>query len=135
MNTIKSVYNKLFKEETQLASHEVELSSVEDLKKFVASAIAEQKKFADLQKKYDALNKQKENLIISVQGVEKEVRDTLNKGTKTYQDFLAKAKELGIEASAINNADVKDAKMYGDILENLKKDLDSMKKKLGYSGI
>lgn len=135
MNTMKSVYNKLFKEETQLASHEVELSSVEDLKKFVASAIAEQKKYADLQKKYDALNKQKENLIISVQGVEKGVRDTLNKGTKTYQDFLAKAKELGIEASAINNADVKDAKMYGDILENLKKDLDSMKKKLGYGGI
>ena len=115
--------------------HNVELASVDDLKKFVSNAIAEQKKYADLQKKYEALNKQKENFIIEVQGAEKEVRDTLDKGTKTYQDFLAKAKELGIEASAINNADVKNAKMYGDILENLKKDLDAMKKKLGYSGI
>jgi hypothetical protein len=32
MNTTKSVYNKLFKEETQLASHEVELSAYTDFK-------------------------------------------------------------------------------------------------------
>jgi DNA repair ATPase RecN len=31
MNTRKTVYNKLFKEETQLAKHEVELALVDDL--------------------------------------------------------------------------------------------------------
>ena len=33
MNTEKIVFNKLFKEETQLAKHEVELSNVDDLQK------------------------------------------------------------------------------------------------------
>jgi len=33
MNTQKSIYNKLFKEETQLASHEVELNAIDDFKK------------------------------------------------------------------------------------------------------
>jgi hypothetical protein len=32
MNTRKTVYNKLFKEETQLAKHEVDLSLVDDIK-------------------------------------------------------------------------------------------------------
>ena len=32
MNTRKTIYDKLFKEETQLAKHEVELSLVTDLK-------------------------------------------------------------------------------------------------------
>ena len=35
MNTTKSVYNKLFKEETQLASHEVKLALIDDLKQMV----------------------------------------------------------------------------------------------------
>ena len=30
MNTTKSIYNKLFKEETQLASHEVSLGIIDD---------------------------------------------------------------------------------------------------------
>jgi DNA repair exonuclease SbcCD ATPase subunit len=33
MNTRKTVYNKLFKEETQLAKHEVELGAAQDLEK------------------------------------------------------------------------------------------------------
>jgi len=33
MNTRKTVYNKLFKEETQLAKHEVELGTSQDLEK------------------------------------------------------------------------------------------------------
>ncbi len=31
MNTLKTVFGKLFKEETQLASHEVELGAIDDL--------------------------------------------------------------------------------------------------------
>lgn len=33
MNTRKTVYNKLFKEETKLATHEVELGVIEDISK------------------------------------------------------------------------------------------------------
>jgi len=33
MNTQKSIYNKLFKEETQLASHKVELGYLQDVQK------------------------------------------------------------------------------------------------------
>jgi hypothetical protein len=33
MNTLKTVFSKLFKEETQLASHEVDLASIQELKK------------------------------------------------------------------------------------------------------
>ena len=33
MNTRKTIYNKLFKEETQLASHEVELALINDIMK------------------------------------------------------------------------------------------------------
>jgi|SanBayMetagenome_1026888.scaffolds.fasta_scaffold36604_2 hypothetical protein len=40
MNTTKSVYNKLFKEEaTELASHEVHLNSIDDFKKAVQNVM------------------------------------------------------------------------------------------------
>jgi uncharacterized protein YukE len=35
MNTTKSIYNKLFKEEVQLESHKVELALIDDLKQIV----------------------------------------------------------------------------------------------------
>jgi hypothetical protein len=44
MNTKKTVYNKLFKEETQLAKHEVELGIIQDDIKKVQAA---QKEFED----------------------------------------------------------------------------------------
>ena len=43
MNTRKTVYNKLFKEETQLAKHEVELGLMDDINKLKATLIAEWK--------------------------------------------------------------------------------------------
>jgi len=38
MNTTKSVYNKLFKEETQLASHEVALGALQEIEKELITA-------------------------------------------------------------------------------------------------
>ncbi len=38
MNTRKTVYNKLFKEETQLAKHEVDLALVDDIQKLQVTA-------------------------------------------------------------------------------------------------
>jgi len=37
MNTLKTVFGKLFKEETQLTAHEVELASIQELKKIIYS--------------------------------------------------------------------------------------------------
>jgi len=42
MNTRKTVYNKLFKEETQLAKHEVELALIDDFKKLKSETILAQ---------------------------------------------------------------------------------------------
>ena len=39
MNTRKTVYNKLFKEETQLAKHEVELGAAQDLEKELVNIV------------------------------------------------------------------------------------------------
>jgi hypothetical protein len=48
MNTQKSIYNKLFKEEsTELASHKVELGIYEDAQKAYKTAIADRKKAND----------------------------------------------------------------------------------------
>jgi hypothetical protein len=53
MNTLKTVFGKLFKEETtNLASHEVELGAIQDLEKLILSA----------QKDLDAFNKSSKEL-------------------------------------------------------------------------
>jgi hypothetical protein len=52
MNTRKTVYNKLFKEETQLAKHEVELGAIQDLEKLIENA----------QKDLDTFNKSSKEL-------------------------------------------------------------------------
>lgn len=54
MNTLKTVYGKLFKEETQLASHEVELANINDFNNLATSADNVLKKFNDA---YSALQK------------------------------------------------------------------------------
>lgn len=101
MNTLKTVYGKLFKEETQLASHEVELALVDDIKKLNDLTETEAKKFVDTFKK-----------IFS------ELDTTINAGEKYYQNaskyesLLAevdkKSKELGL--NALDNPIYKKAK-------------------------
>jgi hypothetical protein len=101
MNTLKTVFSKLFKEETKLASHEVELALVDDIKKLNDLTEAEAKKFVDTFKK-----------IFS------ELDTTINAGEKYYQNaskyesLLAevdkKSKELGL--NALDNPIYKKAK-------------------------
>jgi polyhydroxyalkanoate synthesis regulator phasin len=101
MNTLKTVFGKLFKEETKLASHEVELALVDDIKKLNDLTEAEAKKFVDTFKK-----------IFS------ELDTTINAGEKYYQNaskyesLLAevdkKSKELGL--NALDNPIYKKAK-------------------------
>ena len=83
MNTLKTVFGKLFKEETQLASHEVELGLVQDITK-------------DLNTVSDSLTSIKPALL--------KIEDLLIKNSKTVEMALkavqrveTTAKELGID--------------------------------------
>jgi hypothetical protein len=111
MNTTKSVYNKLFKEEaTELSSHQVELASATDLPKLYGNAVSMNKDiYGDTFRRVDALKavlKKKEDdaikMIADVDGA--------------MIDFAKKAKDLGI--------DPKTAPLYSDA----KKELDDLYK-------
>jgi lipid II:glycine glycyltransferase (peptidoglycan interpeptide bridge formation enzyme) len=90
MNTQKSVYNKLFKEETQLASHSVELATINpaDYQKKAADILDKANKFAakanaSLVSNYDdATNK--------IKAVGKELE-------KEFDVLQSKAQELGLD--------------------------------------
>ena len=90
MNTRKTVYNKLFKEETQLAKHEVELGAIDDLQIAVkAPKIKDQivKLANELAIVADDLGKLK-NDFIKLQGMAKELgADNVENTAKTLAEI------------------------------------------------
>ena len=101
MNTLKAVYEKLFKEETKLASHEVELALIDDIKKLNDLTETEAKKFVDTYKKIFS------QLDITINAGEKYYQNA-----SKYESLLAevdkKSKELGL--NALDNPNYKKAK-------------------------
>jgi glycyl-tRNA synthetase alpha subunit len=96
MNTLKTVFGKLFKEETQLASHEVELADFADIKTQIDRAETEYKKILDYTNKIYALKQEaKKNTSV----------ETLNKIyselTSDRNNFITKVKALGIDETKI----------------------------------
>ena len=108
MKTIETVYNKLNKAKTELATHKIELGLVDDLKKITSDASKIEKntrtnnkesfRLRDVQKEID---EQKRNLI-------KELTNDIKKGDSIYKKLnstLEKAfkisKELGINTNEI----------------------------------
>jgi hypothetical protein len=101
MNTLKTVYSKLFKEETtNLASHEVELGAIQDLEKLIANA----------QKDLDLFNKNSKELKTLAKSVVA-TGDSFRVSTKSIGDLgmvLEKQfKELGL--NYLENPTVKKA--------------------------
>jgi len=86
MNTLKTVFGKLFKEETQLASHEVELNAVVELQKGAAKIGGQ-----ILSLEMDILSKANDMKKLSTQ---------YENFIKQFREFEVKAKELGIDAVA-----------------------------------
>jgi hypothetical protein len=89
MNTLKTVFGKLFKEETQLASHEVELALRDDI-------IASFQKYLgqrDVAKK--VLNKA-ENAIIEAYNNYSAIAAFGNATLQDMEALKAKAKEIGL---------------------------------------
>jgi|688.fasta_scaffold18570_3 hypothetical protein len=99
MNTRKTVYNKLFKEETQLAKHEVELAIADKLK-------LELKNYGALISKYGS---QLDNLYVPIRVLEKainELKGTTPEATKIAQDLRKQedliSKEIDLVTKKIN---------------------------------
>ena len=90
MNTIKSVYNKLFKyEQTQLASHQVELGLLQDAQKMVT---ASEKAWLAANQKLNIINaKAKE----AVDALAKAQNDN-NSALRLVNTLITNTKDLGL---------------------------------------
>ena len=99
MNTTKSVYNKLFKEETQLASHNVELGLKEDalnsVKNFEQSYKTVDTEINKFYNQLDAAKKQYE----SARGEINNLLSFEGKLKAEQTKILAAGKELGIDVT------------------------------------
>jgi len=119
MNTMKSVYSKLFKEETQLAAHEVELATVQSVDKLdVAALKLRDKSQANVKKAKDALINANnsigetlaafEKVVVEVDTLEKQAKDLgLGLPTKARRAKDSAVREISIYNSlrtAINAA-------------------------------
>lgn len=108
MNTIKSVYNKLFKEETQLASHSVELALIDDvvsLQKMVKERISLLDKATnEVNKTFDL----KDKLILAAKTTlsvlnsnTNELNTLMNQINKVEVDLTKIARELNLNVREI----------------------------------
>jgi hypothetical protein len=108
MNTTKSVYNKLFKEEVKLESHKVELALIDDLKQMVVRMKALDSAFGkSTQKAVNALS-----AFAKVQGDLKDgfdnasldrddAKDEIKVAVALIEKISKQAKELGLNPNDI----------------------------------
>jgi predicted regulator of amino acid metabolism with ACT domain len=89
MNTLKTVFGKLFKEETQLASHEVELKSVQVLNEIEAN---NQKVIDEVMQ----VGQQLKKLSDSIDSWQKKYDLAKRNADKALADFKQNAQELGL---------------------------------------
>jgi regulator of replication initiation timing len=111
MNTLKTVYGKLFKEETQLASHEVELALADNLMKLVngnKTAISEASRYIDNVKvTWQKLNAVKDDIddmrsyIKSIPSAKNALSFNNQELNKILSQIELQAKELGLDAKNV----------------------------------
>ncbi len=95
MNTLKTVFSKLFKEETQLASHEVELALIDDLKKSLKTFDSTVLEYDSFEAKYKSLKSEADNLISKIDNSKKSLEGIKAK----YQSTI---KDLGLNPASSN---------------------------------
>jgi hypothetical protein len=95
MNTLKTVFGKLFKEETKLATHEVELANINDFVKAIAIADASLKEFNKI---YGDLDKLVPTVIKNGDAYLKKLDDTMDLSNELFSKF----KELGLNWTETN---------------------------------
>jgi len=117
MNTTKTVYNKLFKEEsTELAAHEVELATMADLLKAYINSVKIEKESADAYLIFKT----------DLARVKQKIQDNMNVNVITLEQFAvfeksAKALGLSLPPDVQKNKDTVNKGManYNRYLKNL----------------
>ena len=98
MNTRKTVYNKLFKEETKLATHEVELGLIQDLQNRTEALKQADKLALEVFSMYDKAVNEAKTFSDRYYKIMQEI-------TTIGSNLETKSKELGIDSpKEINNA-------------------------------
>ncbi len=93
MNTLKTVFSKLFKEETKLATHEVELALVDNIKKLQVTANkSEDTALSELKKGLSILENASRAYLSA--------RDNANLVIKEIDKARLMSKELGVALPA-----------------------------------
>lgn len=103
MNTRKTVYNKLFKEETQLAKHEVELGSIDNLNKVLEEIKGAGRNVAATGRKSVSA------LVNTTLPIIDTTRKKIEQARKDYDLISKQAKDLGVEIPANLTANLKEA--------------------------
>ena len=106
MNTLKTIYDKLG-DKTELAKHEVELRSINDLKRLIDTG----KKVIEIDKgSFIELNKQLDKIEMVKSGLRSRLDATksllISNANEEIKIFTTKAKELGIDVS--NSTEIKE---------------------------
>lgn len=118
MNTRKTVYNKLFKDETKLASHNVELAVIDDIKKQQESLT---KRYLSEMDKIAKIRTDIKTIISNISALNSETE-------KSYQasiDLMKKIDELGVQIPNDLNSSTKILFNQKDTAKTLIKDLNN----------
>jgi uncharacterized protein (DUF3084 family) len=103
MNTLKTVFEKLFKEETQLASHEVELALVDDLKKVVSEYIKSNANYQTVFNEHKSLDDKFMALKAKAREFYAFDKKVYADSQKVIANVTKQAKDLGIDPNSIQS--------------------------------
>jgi hypothetical protein len=106
MNTLKTVFGKLFKEETQLASHEVELGMIQDFENKIELFRKENQQVVDLINKVSAFKSQ-------FKALDKKLMADFDKLKNEGDNIWKKSKELGLETDPAFKLKASVSSIYG----------------------
>ena len=103
MNTRKTVYNKLFTEKVELAKHEVELGSIDNLNKVLEEIKGAGRNVAATGRKSVSA------LVNTTLPIIDTTRKKIEQARKDYDLISKQAKDLGVEIPANVTANLKEA--------------------------
>jgi hypothetical protein len=107
MNTLKTVYGKLFKEETKLASHEVELGMIQDFENRIELFRKENQQVIELINKVSAFKSQ-------FKALDKKLIADFDKLKNEGDNIWKKSKELGLETDPAFKLKASVSSIYGN---------------------
>lgn len=99
MNTLKTVFNKLAKEETKLASHKVDLGIAQDLENQLKSLEVVNNSYNELNKKFEELGLIKNKLFIESTNVSKNYDKQMDLLNKLLVQVEKQSRDLGLNAN------------------------------------